>query len=140
MIGALKNIVVPHLRKSGFTGSFPHFRRFLHSRIDLITFQFDKWGGGFVIEISQCPVEGVVTHWGEHIAPNKVTAHDLHPDTRFRLRPAEVTGDDYWFRYDNGDYETVARNVLSLHPTAEGWWQKRFDEKQAQQIVGRAAR
>jgi hypothetical protein len=130
MIVALKNLVVPHLRKSGFTGSFPHFRRSLYARIDLITFQFDKWGGGFVIEISQCPIEGVTTHWGKHIAPNKVTAHDLHPNARFRLGTnANVT--DYWFRYDNRSYDTVARTVLSFYRTAEEWWEKRFDEIQA---------
>ena len=54
MIVALNSIVVPVLRHRGFTGSFPHFRRLGTKQIDLITFQFDKWGGGFVVELSKC--------------------------------------------------------------------------------------
>jgi hypothetical protein len=30
-----------------------------------LTFQFDRHGGGFVIEIGQCPADGCTTHWGE---------------------------------------------------------------------------
>jgi len=45
----LKAIVVTALRASGFKGSFPHFRRPLPERIDLLTFQFDRHGGGFVL-------------------------------------------------------------------------------------------
>ena len=139
MIAALKEIVVPSLRKNGFTVSFPHFRRSFDRRVDLITFQFDKWGGGFVIEISQCPSEGVTTHWGAHIGPNKVNAHDLDPKDRLRLQPKEGGSTDDWFRYDAGNYETTARAVIPFLAAAEGWWQKGFDQRQPQQIVGREA-
>ena len=128
MVNALKTIVVPCLRKSGFTGSFPHFRRASDARVDLMTFQFDKWGGGFVIEISQCSSEGITTAWGKHIGPNKVSAWDLHPDRRFRLRPKDGASTDGWFRYESGDYETTARAVLPFLAQAEMWWQNRFDE------------
>jgi hypothetical protein len=90
MIEALKAIVIPHLRANGFRGTFPHFRRIDETRIDLLTFQFDKWGGGFVIEISQCPPTGHHTKWGAYIPPQKVTAHDLHPDARLRLQPRQA--------------------------------------------------
>jgi hypothetical protein len=46
MIAALQAHVVPELRRRGFKGSFPHFRRAAAQRIDLLTFQFDKWGAG----------------------------------------------------------------------------------------------
>jgi hypothetical protein len=52
MEAELKSAVVPKLRSHGFKGSYPHFRRFADERIDLLTFQHDKWGGGFVIEIA----------------------------------------------------------------------------------------
>jgi len=74
MVEALKKSVVPKLKEMGFKGSFPHFRRANETAIHLLTFQFDKWGGGFVIEIAQCPIIGITTHWGEQIAPNKVNA------------------------------------------------------------------
>lgn len=140
MIAALKQIIVPSLRKDGFTGSFPHFRRSFDQRVDLITFQFDKWGGGFIIEISQCPIEGVTTAWGTHIGSNKVNAHDLHPNDRLRLQPKEGGSTDDWFRYDAGDYETTARAVIPFLAAAERWWQNRFSQRQAQQIVGRDRR
>ena len=50
MIAALREIVVPVLRDMGLRGSFPHFRRFRDTRIDLLTFQFNRYGGSLVGE------------------------------------------------------------------------------------------
>ena len=58
---ALKETFVPALRTAGFKGSLPHFRRLRENQIDLLTVQFDKWGGGFVFEILKCGIEGVAT-------------------------------------------------------------------------------
>ena len=49
---AIKDLVVPVLRKNNFKGTFPHFHRVRGGHVDLLTFQFDKWGGGLVVEIS----------------------------------------------------------------------------------------
>lgn len=57
MISVLNTIVVPEIRKRGFKGSFPHFRKISEDKIDLITFQFDRYGGGFVIEVGVCSAE-----------------------------------------------------------------------------------
>lgn len=46
---ALKVRFVPGLRQLGFKGSLPHFRRQRESRVDLLTVQFDRHGGGFVV-------------------------------------------------------------------------------------------
>jgi len=64
MISSLKSVFVPALRERGFKGSLPHFRRPMQDRIDLLTIQFDRWGGGFVIEISKCAPEGITMPWG----------------------------------------------------------------------------
>jgi Domain of unknown function (DUF4304) len=64
MIAALREVVVPVLRNMGFSGSFPHFRRIRESQIDLLTFQFDRHGGSFVVEVATCAPEGFTTHWG----------------------------------------------------------------------------
>jgi hypothetical protein len=125
MIGALKRVVVPRLKGRRFTGSFPHFRRIAESRVDLLSFQFDRWGGGFIIEVSQCPAEGFTTHWGEHIPPGKVTAHDLHPNDRLRLQPERGSSRQEWFRYDDGGFEAVAESVLPFIERAEQWWQQK---------------
>lgn len=122
MIGSLKNIVIPSLRERGFEGTFPHFRRITDKKIDILTFQFDKYGGGFIIEVAVCSPEGYTHHWGEKISPNKVTAYDLPLKNRQRI------GDrNNWFRYDKLNffgniYDKVANKVLiSLHKADEYW-------------------
>jgi hypothetical protein len=129
MDAALKKMVVPVLRKKGFRGSLPHFRRASSGGIDLLTFQFDKWGGGFVVEISKCPLDGFTMRWGERIPPNKVTAHHLHPDQRKRIQPRDGSGTDSWFRFDGWlpsatiRASRAAQEFLACLPQAETWWQ-----------------
>jgi hypothetical protein len=122
MIAALKSIVVPALRHRGFKGSFPHFRRLGAKQIDLITFQFDKWGGGFVVEISKCGTDGVTMPWGENIPPRKVTAHDMNPRDRLRLG-CEGPSTENWYRYDRGNSpDSLAQEVAQQLDKAEKWW------------------
>lgn len=123
MISSLKKIVIPVLREKGFKGSFPHFRRITEEKIDLLTFQFDRYGGGFVIEIAVCSPDGWTHYWGKKVPPNKVTAHDLHPDNRLRLKGGD------WFRYDAPDsddniYDDVANEVLNYLSEAEEYWKR----------------
>src|SRR5258708_20299065 len=87
MDNELKSSVLPVLRSHLFCGSFPHFRRLGECGVDSLTFQFDKWGGGFVVEIARCGVDGFTTHWKEHIPAAKVKAWDLHPKDRHRIQP-----------------------------------------------------
>jgi hypothetical protein len=122
MDAALKEFVVPLLRLKGFKGSLPHFRRALPHHIELLTFQFDKWGGGFVLEIARCPTSGIVTSWGKSIAPNKVTAWDTNE--RERIQPGNGHGTESWFRFDTEPVQNVAAQVVNLLPRAEAWWQQ----------------
>jgi hypothetical protein len=130
MDAALKTQVLPFLRGRGFKGSLPHLRRPLPGRIDLITFQFDKYGGGFVVEIAQCPPQGVTMHWGEVIPAATVTAHHVNERLRLGSRPP---AEDNWFRYDTGSpsvFEDQARQVIALLQTdAENWWKQRAEQR-----------
>jgi uncharacterized protein DUF4304 len=96
----LKTSVVPWLRGKGFTGSFPHLRRAGKSTIDLLTFQFDRHGGAYVIEIAQCPCEGIITHWGTIISARDARAWDVHPSRRKRICAESTSGTEGWFRFD----------------------------------------
>jgi Domain of unknown function (DUF4304) len=133
---ALKDVVVPHLRERGFTGSFPHLRRHRPDRIDLLTFQFDRHGGGFIVEIGQCPPEGFTTYWGKQIAPEKVTAWDLSPKQRARVRSRVGSGTDVWFRFDRAasadDFSQTAESVFPFIEQAE----RMFDDFNHVQRVG----
>lgn len=52
MLSALKRYTFPVLTEQGFTGKHPNFRRELDNCIELISFQTNKWGGSFTIEVS----------------------------------------------------------------------------------------
>lgn len=119
MDAALKSIVIPYLRELDFSGSFPHFRRIKEYGIDLISFQFDKYGGGFVIEVSRCPRSGITTHWGKEIPPNRVQALDMSPNLRLRIQPGTGHGMESWFRFDTlsliaNVYDGLAHKVIEL--------------------------
>ena len=71
MNSALREKVIPLLREKGFKGSLPHLRRITESDIHLLTFQFDRYGGGFVIEIAKTENRPFKTYWGKTIEPKK---------------------------------------------------------------------
>ena len=120
---ALNAVFVPVMRQRGFKGSLPHFRRHRDDRVDLLTIQFDRYGGAFVVEISRCGLEGATTSWGKHIPATKVTAHDLHPDKRHRLGAPSPDVDGRWFRFDNGTPPRAVAESLCTHlDEAERWW------------------
>ncbi|MET4084018.1 hypothetical protein ABIB40_003991 [Pedobacter sp. UYP30] len=128
MIKSLSEIVVPKLRKFNFKGSFPHFRRQTAERINLLTFQFDRSGGGFVIEIANCKPDGFTTPWGLEIKPNKLTAHDVYKRKRIKSNTDGSLTDD-WFRYDRkhlfgfGDiYRKISKDVILKFDIAEEYW------------------
>lgn len=130
MIKNLNEIVIPVLRQLNFKGSFPHFRRQTTDRINLLTFQFDRHCGGFVIEIANCKSTDYKTALNRDIAPNKLTAHDFYKSKRIQANmktPDSLTDD--WFRYDKkhlfglGDiYKKVCKDVLSKLDIAEDYW------------------
>jgi len=132
---ALKDIVVPVLRDRGFTGSFPHFRRCRQDRIDLFTFQFDKYGGGFVIEIGQCQPEGFTTHSGKQIPPSKVRAWDLGLKQRSRIQPGAGSGRDSWFRFEGTAADIFTRTATSVVPFVEQA-ERIFDDFEQVQKIG----
>lgn len=123
MKDALKSVLVPRLRGLGFGGTLPHFRRRKTSGVDLLTVQFDRHGGGFVVEISRCSLDGVTTRWGKHIPPNKVTVHDLDPQLRHRLGSPRPGVDGRWFRFDDGATPLqMAESLCAYLAEAERWW------------------
>jgi hypothetical protein len=121
---ALRDSVVPVLRRAGFKGTFPHYRRIIPKAVDLLTFQFDRNGGGFVIEIGRSDSNGYTNAWGKHIAPTKVSAWDLHPYQRYRIQPVPGGGTESWFRFDHGQTQAVVLRVLEALEDAEAWWQE----------------
>ena len=52
MLKKLNQTAVPYLKERGFSGKYPDFYREYPDRIEVLTFQTNKWGGSFLIEIS----------------------------------------------------------------------------------------
>ncbi|MFJ7666867.1 DUF4304 domain-containing protein [Lysinibacillus sp. NPDC097195] len=133
MIKALKKLVVPYLREHGFKGSFPHFRRQNEEHMDVITFQFNRYGGSFVVEVAICGKDGFTTSWGQKIPANKVTTYDLNLNDRCRLREnTKKTGyNDPWFYYEEAktdeDFEQVASKVqIRIQGVSDYNWIKKL--------------
>jgi len=127
---ALKAVVVPVLRERGFTGLYPFFRRMHTTYVELLTFQFDVNGGGFVIDRSRCGVGGVTTSEGRYISASEVKPWDLDPFDRLKIKPRAGSGTDSWFRYESGEYDSVANEVLVKLPFAHDYWAAAAEEAQ----------
>jgi len=121
MIAELKRLLLPYLRSVGFSGAFPHLRKISEDAIELVTFQFDRNGGGFVIEVARGPLTGITTSWGAHIPPNKAKAWDVHPDFRKRIQPKTGGGTDSWFRFDAVAPANVASDALARISAGDLW-------------------
>ena len=106
---ALKRIVVPGLRRQGFKGSQPHFRRPRDGHVDLLSFQFSQWGGRFCVEAARCRPEGIDGP-GDHVPAAKAKAWDL--PTRHRVG-SEQPGYDHWFAFEKEDPPAVAELALA---------------------------
>lgn len=121
MIAEVQKVVLPALREAGFKGTFPHLRRPLPEFIDLITFQFDKWGGGLIVEIARSHVGGETAAWGAPVSPKVIKAWDIHPRHRKRIRARPGSGRDAWFRFDlNTPIELAIQIKAALE--ADGIW------------------
>ena len=137
MIKSLKEIVIPELRNRNFKGSFPHFRKTENTKTNLLTFQFDRNGGGFIIELANWNESEFKTYWGEIIPLNKLTSSDLHPDERQRIYPNSLTeqsGTDSWFRFGKPKsdeiYGILSEKVLNRIPIMEQYWtENKIEEK-----------
>jgi hypothetical protein len=112
MLEALKTILMPSLKRDGFSGSFPHYRRRRPDFYDLMTFQFDlRGGGGFIIEIARCLPSGI-DHPTGHVQAGKARAWGRLPNYRKRIKPRHGAGTDSCFRYDREEPAEDAKAAL----------------------------
>lgn len=101
---ALKEAFIPELRKRGFKGSMPHFRRILQNRVDYLTIQFYSAGGGFVVEIAKSGPNGVENGFGSELPVEKLSVQYFGKRLRLGSIPEQGIA-DYWFEFGQKSYE-----------------------------------
>ncbi|KLI62973.1 DUF4304 domain-containing protein [Aurantiacibacter marinus] len=119
MDAAIRQVVVPHLRALGFKGSLPDFHRPRGEAVDLLTFQFNRNGGAFVVELGRVAAGGFDFH-GKHIPAARAKTRYLKE--RHRLgSELRVNYGDHWFAFAIRDPADVAREVCAELDRAELW-------------------
>jgi hypothetical protein len=127
---ALQARVVPHLRERGFRGSFPHFRRVGTVQTDLLTFQFNKWGRSFIIELGRAAAGRYQNAMGEIIPSTELSAWNLALADRARLHAGRWARREVWFKFGPSlrwwrnprRFDRAADHVVALLPQADAWW------------------
>ena len=60
--------------------------------------QFDRYGGGFVIELAEAAPGDLVKPWGKIISGTRLHALNINPPAPQRLQPGSVGGTtESWF-------------------------------------------
>jgi len=119
MIRTLKSNVVPSIKKLGFSGNFPHFRKKKSDRFEFISFQFSRYGGKFVAECGFTKVSDLLP-FEKEAGFEKLN----HGNARSRLRIGAVgVNEEYWFEYEKfeneAQFEKLAQSINRLLPQAE---------------------
>ena len=141
MLSALMEHTVPLLTEKGFTGKYPSFRRKLSNCIELISFQTNKYGGSFAVEVSA--VFPASTN-KNYVPWDGVTEENIcveHTNERYRL-PGMFDG---WFYYrdvyrkrtlffGNVYHEVPEKNSADFVPSKGYRLVHRFDKDTAVQI------
>lgn len=123
---ALKRHVVPALRALGFIGKTSKFQRLLPENQDLLSIQYNKYGGSFILEFGRRERGPLYTSWGPVIPEEKLEIIYLSPMHRGRLQEAEAqelfSGFSFQdFGEDIGKYEALAIRVATLLPQIDIW-------------------
>ena len=123
MISFLQNIVVPEIKKNGFFGTFPHFRKKEIGVLGFVSFQFNRYGGSFVVEVGKAKDQDLGT-----IGQGRPFEKLDSADTKFRKRinPQGITG-DYWFSYEqfinDAEFKQLAESVVVILPQVDEFLQ-----------------
>lgn len=100
MKAALRQYVIPELINEGFTGNYPHYRRVFPDRIELLAFQWNKWGHSFTVEVSVFFLnqQGLAANFTSDKSDIPLSEVNVwHTNRRFRLKGMY----DGWFCYSD---------------------------------------
>ena len=126
---AIRRILEPEMAAAGFSIRYPHFQRHRNGRLELVSVQHDKWGGGFCLEFAPHPPGDLTTAWGDVVAEDKIDVAYTDPATRARLlaSTAEAGSRSGFFRYeafadDKVRCDALVAEVAALLPQVFAWF------------------
>lgn len=117
MVKVLKYFVVPEIKALGFSGTFPHFRREKNGKFEFVSFQFNRYGGSFVLECGFSTPHDL-PDFAKKLPFEKLTYDYAHPNNRLRIKPQSSTAEDFWFTYsefkEEVQFENLAKSLAPL--------------------------
>lgn len=125
---ALKKVLLPELKLNGFVGTTSSFQRLSPENLDLLSIQYRKYGGQFILEFARRERGAFSTSWGEIVPEEKIGVAHVSPLRRARLqRTHEESGEVFGgfkfsgFGEDLAKYNALASQVASLLPQVNAW-------------------
>jgi len=125
---ALRTVITPLMRRAGFTGTSPLFRRLNPERHDLFMFDFCRGHDGFYIQVGQRTPNDVADIKGQKLRPEqiaeyytlapqeKLTPEHCRLDQRARIQPRPGGKPGDFFEYGDAktpeDYQRVALSAV----------------------------
>ena len=141
MQSALKEHTFTLLKEQGFTGKHPNFRRKFDNCIELISFQTNKWGGSFAIEVSAVFPNSSNTNYNLYAGVTEDAIGVEATNERYRL-PGMYDGWFYYrdvyrkrtFFFGNVYYDVPEKQVDNFIPPKGYILVQKFDDDTASQI------
>ena len=128
MRGSFRSILIPALASRGFRGKRTAFRRLGPDYLDLLSIQYWKYGGSFVLEFGRTVRGDFQTSWGPTIPEDELDVSHLPPPRRARLEDRDPLPDDIFhgFKFEGFGsnpipYDALARRVAELVPQVDAW-------------------
>lgn len=125
---ALRRFWVPEVVRLGFVGKSSTFQRIGADYQDLLSLQYWKYGGEFILEFARRERGPFTAPWGPTISEEKLDVAYISPLLRARLEQrGSVSGphlrgfDFSSFGDDTAKYESLAKEVASLLPEVDEW-------------------
>lgn len=125
---AMKRLLLPELARLGFVGKASTFQRLGEDFQDLLTIQYWKYGGEFILEFARRGRGPLTTSWQEVVPEARLDVAYVSPTDRGRLEQRGERAGQYLrgfdfsaFGEDTGKYEALASEVAALLPEVDAW-------------------
>ena len=125
---ALKKVLLPELNRIGFTGTSSNFQRRSTENLDLLSIQYWKHGGQFILEFARSKRGALNTSWGEVVQEENIGVAHIFPLQRARLQQTLEASEELFrgfkfsgFGEDPAKYIALAHEVASLLPQVNAW-------------------